>query len=277
MGAALTIIGQLSHRAVSRPRRLVALLAAMQCQLIVVLTRRSLLSSDALPTMHVMGLTAEFDRATSWLSSNLRFDNSMMTSFFETTIRVLGGLVSAYDLSGNTALLDKARLLGDKLLPAFNTPTGLPLAQINLATGATAPLSWTGGSSLLAELGTCQMEFFSLSQRVRETKYAFTSQKPIDVIDKSRPAIAGLYPIYISPTSGQFTNNRVAWGAMGDSFYEYLLKVPIHTHTFIHTLHRHSTFTLRYHRAPPGHAIPHGRGAAAGQRQLSRSERHSAR
>ena len=174
--------------------------------------------------MHVMGLTAEFDRASAWLSSNLRFETSMMTSFFETTIRVLGGLVSAYDLSGSAVLLDKARLLGDKLLPAFNTPTGIPLAQINLATGGTAPLSWTGGSSLLAELGTCQMEFFALSARTHSDKYALTSQKPLDVIDRSRPAIAGLYPIYISPTTGQFTNNRVAWGAMGDSFYEYLVR-----------------------------------------------------
>ena len=225
--------------------------------------------------MHVMGLTGEFDRAAAWLTSNLRFETSMMTSFFETTIRVLGGLISAYDLSGSTALLDKARLLGDKLLPAFNTPTGIPLAQINLATGATAALSWTGGSSLLAELGTCQMEFFSLSERTKTSKYAVTSQKAIDVIDKSRPSIPGLYPIYISPNTGQFTNNRVAWGAMGDSFYEYLLKVQLpilHTHTHTLTLTRTQHRSLISHNAAPsrahGHELfPHERGAAAGERR----------
>ena len=180
--------------------------------------------ADALPTMAVMGLTAEVERAVSWVTSELRLDQNMMTSFFETTIRVLGGLIAAYDLQGgsNRALLDKAKLLGDRLLPAFNSPTGLPYAQINLATGATAALSWTGGSSLLAELGTCQMEFFALSERLQERQYADKSQKPIDVMDASKPSIPGLYPIYISPTHGQFTNNRVAWGAMGDSFYEYL-------------------------------------------------------
>ena len=181
------------------------------------------LLSDALPTMHVMGLTAEYGRAVSWLAG-LRFDSSLMTSFFETTIRVLGGLVSAFDLTGDAVLLEKAKLLGGKLLPAFNTPTGIPLAQVNLATGQTAALSWTGGSSLLAELGTCQMEFFSLSQRSGDGRFATASQKPIDVIERSRPSIPGLYPIYISPSHGGFTNSRIAWGAMGDSFYEYLLK-----------------------------------------------------
>ena len=209
---------------------------------------------DALPTMHVMGLTAEFDRAAAWLTTNLRFETSMLTSFFETTIRVLGGLVSAYDLSGSPALLEKARVLGDKLLPAFNTPTGIPLAQINLATGATLALSWTGGSSLLAELGTCQMEFFSLSERTKLTKYAFTSQKPIDVIDKSRPALAGLYPIYISPNTGQFTNNRVAWGAMGDSFYEYLLKVQLNTCVHTRSLTRSQRRSLISHMTAPSSA-----------------------
>ena len=188
-------------------------------------------SSDALPTMAVMGLTSEYDRAVAWVTNSLRFDQNMMTSFFETTIRVLGGLVSAYDLGGgtNAALLDKAKALGDRLLPVFNTPTGLPNAQINLATGSTAALSWTGGSSLLAELGTCQMEFFSLGQRLHEPSYALKAQRPIDHMDGTKPAIPGLYPIYISPTHGAFTNNRVAWGAMGDSFYEYLLKMYLLT------------------------------------------------
>ena len=174
--------------------------------------------------MHVMGLSAEYGRAVSWLASGLRFDSNLMTSFFETTIRVLGGLISAFDLTGDAVLLEKAKLLGHKLMPAFNTPTGIPLAQVNLASGATAALSWTGGSSLLAELGTCQMEFFSLSQRLGDARFATASQKGIDVIDRSRPAIPGLYPIYISPSHGGFTNSRIAWGAMGDSFYEYLLK-----------------------------------------------------
>ena len=130
----------------------------------------------------------------------------------------------------------EGQAVGDRLLPVFNTPTGLPYAQINLATGATAPLSWTGGSSLLAELGTCQMEFFALSQRAGDDKWAKKSQKAIDVIDASRPSIPGLYPIYISPTHGGFTNNKIAWGAMGDSFYEYLLV----TTTTTPTLPRHS-------------------------------------
>ena len=199
--------------------------------------------------MAVMGLTGELERAVSWVTSELRLDQNMMTSFFETTIRVLGGLLSTYDLQGgsNAALLEKAKLLGDRLLPAFNSPMGLPYAQINLATGATAALSWTGGSSLLAELGTCQMEFFALSERLHERLYADKSQKAIDVMDAAKPSIPGLYPIYISPTHGQFTNNRVAWGAMGDSFYEYLYTAHTHTRTAHTTPHpqQHGTPSAR--------------------------------
>ena len=70
--------------------------------------------SDALPTMAVMGLTAEHGRAVEWVTGQLRLDQNMMTSFFETTIRVLGGLVSAYDLGGgkNAKLLEKAETAG---------------------------------------------------------------------------------------------------------------------------------------------------------------------
>lgn len=51
--------------------------------------------------------------------------------FFETVIRYLGGLLSAYTLSGQRVLLDKADELGQKLLPVFNTPTGMPAFAIN--------------------------------------------------------------------------------------------------------------------------------------------------
>ena len=73
------------------------------------------------------------------------------------------------------------------------------------------------------------MEFFGLSQRLQDDSYALKAQKPIDVMDVAKPSIPGLYPIYISPTHGGFTNNRIAWGAMGDSFYEYLLKMYLLT------------------------------------------------
>ena len=48
---------------------------------------------------------------------------------FETTIRYLGGLLSAYDFNGNKALLSKALELGDMLYAAFDTPNRLPITR----------------------------------------------------------------------------------------------------------------------------------------------------
>ena len=57
---------------------------------------------------------------------------------------MLGGLLSAYDLSGDSMFLDKAKDLADRLLPAWNTPTGIPYTTINLATGLAHNPGWTG-------------------------------------------------------------------------------------------------------------------------------------
>ena len=51
-----------------------------------------------------------------------------------------------------------------------------------------------------------------------------TSVQPIELMHKLRPA-HGLYPIKVSISSGQFTDSTVTFGALGDSFYEYLLKL----------------------------------------------------
>lgn len=74
---------------------------------------------DSLDTLWLMGLHKEFDEAKKWVQTSLTFDHAGAVSVFETTIRELGGLLSAYDLSGDKVFLDKAKLLGDRLMPAF--------------------------------------------------------------------------------------------------------------------------------------------------------------
>lgn len=59
-------------------------------------------------------------RARDWVSANLNFDHKAKLSLFETTIRIVGGLLSAYDLSEDSVFLQKAQLLVDKLMPVFN-------------------------------------------------------------------------------------------------------------------------------------------------------------
>lgn len=183
---------------------------------------------DSLDTIWLMGLTDEFAKARDWVANSLQFQ-SKGVSFFETTIRVLGGLLSAYDLSREQVFLTKAKDLGDRLSAAFETPTGLPRGEVNLGTRHSNNPSWTGGASLIAEVGTVQLEFAYLSKHTGDPSYAQKSLKVYDHLDSLTKPRKGLYPIYIDPNSGQFTNQKITFGAMGDSFYEYLLKIWILT------------------------------------------------
>ena len=50
-------------------------------------------------------------------------------SLFETNIRILGGLLSAFDLSGQAPLLERATQLGDLMLTHFPADTRTGEAQ----------------------------------------------------------------------------------------------------------------------------------------------------
>jgi hypothetical protein len=137
---------------------------------------------DAIDTLHIMGLTAEYDAAREWIATSLSFDRAFDASVFETTIRIIGGLLSANHLTGDAMFVDKARELAERLLPAFDTPTGIPYSTVNLRTGKTrnsvrrrdnelclrdcvvrvltwpddVAQAWTQSASPLAEFGTTQ-------------------------------------------------------------------------------------------------------------------------
>ncbi len=178
---------------------------------------------DALDTLWIMGLKDEFNEGVAWVKTSLSFGGSV--SFFETTIRVLGGLLSAYEFSGDIVLLDKARDIGDRLIKAFNTPSGMPWAQIDLGSGSGSAASWTGGQLILAEIGTVQMEFTTLSRHTGDPKYEQISMKVYEHVRNNPVQPPGLYPLYADPNSGKWTSSQVALGALGDSFFEYLVKV----------------------------------------------------
>mmetsp|Transcript_1906 Transcript_1906/g.5082 ORF Transcript_1906/g.5082 Transcript_1906/m.5082 type:complete len:417 (+) Transcript_1906:127-1377(+) len=108
---------------------------------------------DSLDVLWMAGLHDEFARGLQWVRQNLTFDKTRMISVFETTIRCLGGLLAAYELSGEEHLLHLADDLGERLAKAFSAPSGLPYTTVSLRTGAHAVPAWTGGSLLLAEVG----------------------------------------------------------------------------------------------------------------------------
>ncbi|CAH2053156.1 unnamed protein product [Thlaspi arvense] len=179
---------------------------------------------DALDTLYIMGLDEQFKKAREWVATSLDFDKDYSASMFETTIRVVGGLLSAYDLSGDKLFLEKAKDIADRLLPAWDTKSGIPYNIINLRHGNAHNPTWAGGDSILADSGTEQLEFIALSQRTGDPKYQQKVEKVITVLNKNFPA-DGLLPIYINPETANPSYSTTTFGAMGDSFYEYLLKV----------------------------------------------------
>ncbi|XP_062109946.1 mannosyl-oligosaccharide 1,2-alpha-mannosidase MNS1-like [Humulus lupulus] len=181
---------------------------------------------DSLDTLYIMGLEEQFQKARDWVATSLDFNKNYEASVFETTIRVVGGLLSAYDLSEDELFLDKAKDIADRLLPAWDTPSGIPYNIINLAHGRPHNPGWTGGESILADSGTEQLEFIALSQRTGDPKYQQKVENVITQIKKIFPD-DGLLPIYLDPHRGTTAYSTTTFGAMGDSFYEYLLKVWI--------------------------------------------------
>ena len=86
---------------------------------------------DSLDSLVILGLHDEYIRALKWVNQSLNFHLDGAVSTFETTIRALGGLLSAHALTREPILLDRATELGYRLLHAFETPTGLPTTKVD--------------------------------------------------------------------------------------------------------------------------------------------------
>ncbi|XP_067947803.1 mannosyl-oligosaccharide 1,2-alpha-mannosidase IA-like [Watersipora subatra] len=184
---------------------------------------------DGMDTLWIMGLTDRFDEGSKWIETNLNFDLSADISVFEVNIRFIGGLLSCYAFTGKSVFKEKAIHIADQLLPAFNTPTGIPYALVNLRRKTGKNYGWaSGGSSILSEFGTLHMEWWYLTQISGNSVY-YDKVKRIREVINSLELPNGLYPNYLNPKTGRWGSAHTSIGALGDSFYEYLLKVWIQT------------------------------------------------
>ncbi|KAG8447442.1 hypothetical protein GDO86_014794 [Hymenochirus boettgeri] len=179
---------------------------------------------DALDTMLIMGLKEEFERAREWVSKQLTFSKNVDVNLFESTIRILGGLLSTYHLTKDNLFLEKAKDIGTRLLPAFNTPSKVPYSDVNIGRGTAHPPRWTSDSTV-AEVTSVQLEFRELSRLTGDDRF----QKAVDQVTQHVHNLPGkrdgLVPMFINTNSGQFTHLGVfTLGARADSYYEYLLK-----------------------------------------------------
>ena len=175
---------------------------------------------DSLDTLVIMGLDEEYQEAKDWVTHSLDVTQNKTVMFFETVIRCLGGLIAAYELTRDDVLLERARSLGDRLMMAFNTPTGIPRALVNLQTGELFDHQWARGVSLLADVGTCQLEFLALTEHTGDVKYANAAFNVITKVLELGP----LPPARIAFDDGMMGAAIFTFDAFGDSYYEYLLK-----------------------------------------------------
>lgn len=190
---------------------------------------------DALDSLMIMNLTSRLSQARDWISTSLRYDQDTEVNTFETTIRMLGGLLSAHYLStqypslaplseddagepGEDLYLETAADLADRLLGAFDSPSGIPYASVNLKTLRGIPSHDDAGASSTAEAASIQLEFKYLTSLTGEKAYWDKVEKVIQVIDDNGME-DGLLPIFIYADRGTFRGDNIRLGSRGDSYY----------------------------------------------------------
>ncbi|OBZ68634.1 Mannosyl-oligosaccharide 1,2-alpha-mannosidase [Grifola frondosa] len=171
---------------------------------------------DSIDTMLLMGLDEEYQRARDWVASNMTFERDANFNTFETTIRVLGGLLSAYTLSEDPMFLERAKDLADRIMPTFDTPSGLPLSLVNLAKREGVPDKDNRGLVSTAEVSTLQLEFKYLSHLIDDESY-WEKAETVESHQWVNSAVIH------SPEDGRFALSAIRLGSRGDSYYEYLL------------------------------------------------------
>ena len=173
---------------------------------------------DALDTLILMKLDEEAAKAKELIVKDLSFDRDVYVKNFEITIRLLGGLLSSYQLTNDKRLLDLADDLGNRLLPVFNSPTGLPYVYVNLKTGQVRDPKTNP-----AETGTLLLEFGTLSKLAGKPVYYEKAKRALVETFKRRSSI-GLVGSTFNVETGEWmdADSHISGGI--DSYYEYLRK-----------------------------------------------------
>jgi len=175
-----------------------------------------------------MGLKKEFGEAVKAIDE-IDFSTSTLNEInvFETTIRYLGGLIAAYDLSGEHKLLQKSRELGDMLYKAFDTPNRMPILRWDFKAAIKGEMQEAADSVLLAEIGSLTLEFTRLSQITQDAKYYDAIQRVMDVFEEQQmeTTLPGMWPVAVNAKEKNFVSyTGFTIGGMADSTYEYLPK-----------------------------------------------------
>uniref|UniRef100_A0A4W4GID1 alpha-1,2-Mannosidase n=1 Tax=Electrophorus electricus TaxID=8005 RepID=A0A4W4GID1_ELEEL len=227
----------------------------------------SLTLIDTLDTLVLLNKTEEFEEAVRRVLKDVRLDNDVVVSVFETNIRVLGGLLGGHSMAVmlkgggqhmlwyEDELLHMARDLGLRLLPAFNTSSGLPYPRINLRHGVVGPETRTGTETdtCTACAGTIILEFAALSRFTGDPVFEAHARRALDFLWEKRQRNSNLVGTTINIHSGEWVRRDSGVGAGIDSYYEYLLKayVLLGDDQFLQRFNIHYASIMKYISQPP--------------------------
>jgi ER degradation enhancer, mannosidase alpha-like 2 len=176
---------------------------------------------DAFDTLILMKLDDDIAKTKGLIVNNLSFDRDIYVKNFEITIRLLGGLLSGYQLTGDKRLLQLAEDLGSRLLPVFDSPTGLPYGYVNLHTGQVR-----GAVTNPAETGTLLLEFGTLTKLTGKPVF-YDKAKHALVETYKRRSLLGLVGQSINVETGAWIDGDSHISGGIDSYYEYLWKCSV--------------------------------------------------
>ncbi|KAF8464124.1 glycosyl hydrolase family 47-domain-containing protein [Kalaharituber pfeilii] len=162
---------------------------------------------DALDTLWIMGLKKEFEEAIEFIEKlDFTTSNVIIIPVFETTIRYLGGLIGAYDVSEKKypILLEKAKQLADVLYGVFDTPNRMPILYYNWHPDKVANVNQAPFNSGLAEMGTLALEFTRLAQLTGNHTYFDAIQRITDDLEaiQYNTSIPGMWPTVVDASGG---------------------------------------------------------------------------
>lgn len=173
---------------------------------------------EAYGLLRMMDLEEQAKEVRTIIRQQLNFNRDFEVQVFEITIRLLGGLLSAYQMDGDEQFLFKATDLANRLLPAFDTPTGIPWRYVNLRTGALRD-----SLNNPAEAGTLMLEFGALSKLTGSPIYYEKAKRAMMAVYERRGE-TGLPGTVINAITGEWVDTETHISGRIDSYYEYMLK-----------------------------------------------------
>ncbi|XP_064649418.1 ER degradation-enhancing alpha-mannosidase-like protein 3 isoform X2 [Lineus longissimus] len=222
----------------------------------------SLTLIDSLDSLVILGEHEEFDKAVRYLIRDVKFDSDIIVSVFETNIRIVGGLLGGHVMARflkqkkigmdwyADELLNMAKEVGYRLLPAFNTTTGIPYPRVNLRHGITESIlsAGKGQDTCTACAGTIILEFAALSRMTGIQVFEEKAKKALSYLWQQRHRSSDLMGSVINIHNGDWVRRESGVGAGIDSYYEYLLKayILLGDETYLDRFNKHYDAVMRY-------------------------------